>query len=460
MKIINQLESIASQLPDYTEFRVQHNFSQSITYRKGDLIGNQSSSQKGMSSRSFDAGYWGFASAPEANASVGLDLIKESQDNAHVLAKYAHKKDLSIQSKVVTKTFDFASTKSSYAQSEKIDFVKSIDAFIEKNFKDLINYATSLRLLNMEKQLYTSFGSSFYSFIPRSLLYVSMSVEKDNEVTDLYMPFAQRGEMQDVFGSPDTLFPKISELYENLKKKQEGVFASAGEKDVVLGSELAGILAHEAIGHTTEADLVLGGSVAGQNLNKEIASPMVNMVDFAHTAFGETLPVPVYVDDEGTESKDAVLIQDGILKTFMNNKETAAHLDHELTGNARAFGFYDEPLVRMRNTAILPGKDKLDDMISSIDDGYYLVNSSNGQADTTSEFMFGVPLGFEIKNGKIGKAIRDTTISGVAFDMLKTISMISDEMTWDCAGMCGKKQNIPVGMGGPAIKCKINIGGR
>lgn len=92
--------------------------------------------------------------------------------------------------------------------------------------------------------------------------------------------------------------------------------------------------------------------------------------------------------------------------------------------------------------------------------GYYLINPSNGQADATSEFMFGVTLGYEIKNGKLGKAIKETTVSGVAFDLLKTISMVSDEINWSCAGMCGKKQMIPVGMGGPAIKCKVNIGGK
>jgi len=130
------------------------------------------------------------------------------------------------------------------------------------------------------------------------------------------------------------------------------------------------------------------------------------------------------------------------------------------TGNARAYRFSDEPLIRMRNTAILPGKSKLEDMISSIDNGYYLVKPSNGQADSTSEFMFGIVKGYKIENGKITDAIKDTTISGVAFDVLQSISMVSSDMSWSAAGMCGKKQPIPVGMGGPAVKCKINIGGK
>ena len=144
----------------------------------------------------------------------------------------------------------------------------------------------------------------------------------------------------------------------------------------------------------------------------------------------------------------------------MHNKESAACFDARPTGKARAFQFSDEPLIRMRNTVILPGKSKLEDMISSVDDGYYLMKASNGEADTTSEFMFGVVQGYEIKNGRLGRAIRDTTISGVAFDMLKTITAVSDDMKWTNGGMCGKKQPIPVGMGGPAVKCRINIGGK
>ena len=114
----------------------------------------------------------------------------------------------------------------------------------------------------------------------------------------------------------------------------------------------------------------------------------------------------------------------------------------------------------MRNTAIKPGTDRLEDMIASIDRGYYLKRSSNGQADSTSEFMFGVTQGYEIRDGELGRAIRDTTISGIAFDMLKTITHVSDDLTCSRGGMCGKKQLIPVGMGGPAVKCRINLGGR
>ena len=114
----------------------------------------------------------------------------------------------------------------------------------------------------------------------------------------------------------------------------------------------------------------------------------------------------------------------------------------------------------MRNTAIHPGRDRLEDMIASVDDGYYLTATESGQADTTGEFMFDITMGYEIKKGKLGRALLDTTISGVAFDMLKTVDMVGDRVEWESSGFCGKKQPMPVGLGGPALRCKVLIGGR
>ena len=314
--------------------------------------------------------------------------------------------------------------------------------------------------LDMEKSLFTSDGSESFSMTPRALLYLILSIEKDGSPISIGNPWGGLGQLEDKFLNPSDYYSEIDTLVEKLKQKADGVYADAGYKDVILDADLAGILAHEAIGHTTEADLVMGGSVAGDFIGQSIASPLVTLIDYANTCDGETCPVPVYVDDEGTKSEDVVIIKDGILKKFMHNKDSARHFKTSPTGNARAYEFSDEPLIRMRNTAFVPGNHSLEEMISSIDDGYYLVKTGNGQADSTSEFMFAITMGYEVKNGKLGRAIKDTTISGVAFEVLKTVDMISSKMSWSSAGMCGKKQLIPVGMGGPAIKCKVNIGGR
>ena len=313
----------------------------------------------------------------------------------------------------------------------------------------------------MEKLLKVSDGRDAHILSPRSYIYVFLTAETPaGAPVELFKAFGGSGTFDVNFTDPAALHNGIDELYERLMQKREGVYADAGEKTVILGGMMTGMLSHEAVGHTVEADLVLGGSVAAHNLNKRVASDLVTLTDFAHTAFGEPCPLPVFVDDEGTEAKDVTLIRNGILTSYMNSRESAQHFGMEPGGNARAWMFSDEPLIRMRNTAVHPGKDKLEDMIASIDDGYYLIDSGNGQADTTGEFMFGVTMGYEIKGGKLGKALLDTTISGVAFEMLKTVDMVSDSVFWCSSGFCGKKQPMPVGMGGPALRCRVKIGGR
>ncbi|HNQ43426.1 MAG TPA: TldD/PmbA family protein, partial [Candidatus Cloacimonadota bacterium] len=268
------------------------------------------------------------------------------------------------------------------------------------------------------------------------------------------------GEYEDQVLSFEDYTAKIDTIHADLMRKKEAVHARGGSFDCILGPRLAGILAHEAIGHTTEADLVLGGSIAGEYLNQPVASELVTLIDIANTWNNVLCPVPVFIDDEGTLAEDAVIIDSGVLKGYMHDKESAMLMNLPLTGNARGFEYSDEPLIRMRNTMIKPGKSKLENMIASVEDGYYMIESGSGQADKTSEFMFGVTHGYEIKNGKLARPIKECTISGVAFDLLKTVSMVSDDMYWTGMGMCGKKQLIPVGMGGPAIKCKVTVGGR
>ena len=355
---------------------------------------------------------------------------------------------------------DLTTKKNKNPNSFWIEFIKNLDAYIERKYKKVSSRRIFISNLDMEKNLLTSIGTESYSMTPRALLYMILTTENNNVPTELMEVFGGLGQLEDNFVDVESFYPKIDEMVNQLMQKSNGVHAKAGFHDVVLDADLAGILAHEAIGHTTEADLVMGGSVAKDYLNEMVANELVSLVDYAHSADDKLCPVPVFVDDEGTKAQDVKIIENGILKKYMHNKDSANEFGMNLTGNARAYKYSDEPLIRMRNTAISRGKDKLQDMISSIDNGYYLTKSSNGQADSTSEFMFGVVMGYEIKNGKLGQAIKDTTISGIAFDVLKTVTMISDEMVWSSGGMCGKKQIIPVGMGGPAIKCKLNIGGR
>ncbi len=445
---------------EYTELRIQENRSLGIGLLNGDIVRNAKSAQGGVSARVFKNGVWGFASTPAITDAEIRASIVNATANARFLAAKEGRGASVLPSRAAKAQHSLGTGKTRLSQKELIDYGRNIDAYVAKKFPALKSRMVNVSCLDMEKTLLSSDGSEAYSLVPRALVIVSMTTDANGEPVDLYDVFGGLGQFEDVFADPAALYAQVDKLGDRLMQKAKGVYAKPGEFDVVLDSDLAGILAHEAIGHTVEADLVLGGSVAADYMGKTVASPLVTLVDFAHTALGKTCPVPLWIDDEGTDARDAVLIDKGVLKSYMHNKDSAQHFGVEPTGNARAYGFYDEPLIRMRNTAILPGSSKLDDMIASVDDGYYFLRSSNGQADSTSEFMFGVVMGYEIKNGKLGSAIKDCTISGVAFDMLKTITMVSDDMSWTAAGMCGKKQSIPVGMGGPAIKCRINVGGR
>jgi TldD protein len=387
-------------------------------------------------------------------------VIKKALSNANLLSKSVNKGKLILPSAPAKGEYLFFTQKPQVTTADKIDFLKALDDYTISKYPDLSTRQIALRLDEMEKFILTSDGGEMHTMTPRSILVIVLMLNHNGEPLTHYDVFGGFGQYEDNFSDPAEYYPIIDQVYKELSDKKEAVFARGGTFECVLDAKLAGILSHEAIGHTTEADFVINGSIAGEYLNQPVANDIVTLIDIAHTWDGKMCPVPVFIDDEGTKAEDCVIIENGILKRYMHNKESALLLGHELTGNARAYAYSDEPLIRMRNTMIVPGKDKLKDMIASIEDGYYLVTSSNGQADATSEFMFGVGLGYEVKNGKIGKAIKETSISGVAFDLLKTVTMISDDMNWTAAGMCGKKQMIPVGMGGPAIKCKVNIGGK
>ena len=455
------LSAYKGSFKGYTELRAQANSAQQVTLLAGNMVANAQSVSSGVSARVYRGGTYGFASIAEytgGSVKRALDAAGENADfmDAHV------KKGMPPLPRAAPGSVGLkAPPREPAPQSLLIDFARALDGLILEKYRGLSSRTVLVNCLDIEKLLAVSDGADSHSFQPRSMIYVVMCADAaDGLPVELHQRFAGLGRFDALFPDPAHLVPDLDGLYESLMRKREGVHANAGLRKCVLHPGLAGMLAHEAVGHTVEADLVLGGSVAAHNLGRRVASELVSMVDFAHTALGRPCPLPVYVDDEGVIARDAHLIENGVLKGFMHSRESARHFGAEPLGNARAFAFSDEPLIRMRNTAILPGRDKLEDMIASVDDGYFLVKTGNGQADTTGEFMFAVGLGYEIKNGKLGRAIRETTISGVAFEMLKTVDMVSDDMAWECSGMCGKKQHMTVGMGGPALRCDMNIGGR
>ncbi len=444
----------------HTELRGQLNRQRRVVLLSGNVVANARADVSGVSARVWRNGTCGFSSMAEYSPEAARKVLEAATENAafmdaHVPAGKPPLPALKYSRRALG--WDIRDC----AQKEYIEAARALDAYVTEHCPNLLSRTVVAMEDSMEKLLVTSDGMDSHVIAPRSYCYVVLTAATpEGAPVEVMRAFGGEGTFDRNFSDPASCHQEIDRLYEQLMQKREGVYADAGLKTVILGGIMTGMLSHEAVGHTVEADLVLGGSVAGPCLHKQVASEKVSLTDFAHTAFGKRCPLPVFVDDEGTPAVDVPLIENGILTGYMNNRETAQRFGMKAAGNARAWTFADEPLIRMRNTCILPGRNTLEELIASVDDGYYLIDSGNGQADLTGEFMFGVTCGYEIKNGKLGRALLDTTVSGVAFDMLKTVDMVSDHMSWESSGFCGKKQRMPVGLGGPDMRCKITIGGR
>ncbi len=456
------LSGYKSCLPDgaHTELRAQVNRNRGVVMMSGNIVQNERADISGVSARSYKNGVYGFASMAELSDEAVQKVLKASAENADFFDNHIRKNRAMFPAIESGRCFMDISMPDP-EQKLYVEILRMFDDHLQTKCPGLVSRQTVATSNGVEKLMITSDGHDAHTNITRShIKFVLTAMGDSGSPVELLGAWGGYGSMEDIANNMESVYAKADEIYERLMQKRSGIHPEAGVKTVVMGSSMAGILAHEAVGHTVEADLVIGGSVAGPMLGKQVASELVSLTDFANTAFGQQTPQPIYVDDEGTPATDAEIIKNGILVGYMNSRESAQRFGVKPAGNARAWLFSDEPLIRMRNTLILPGKDKLEDIIASVDDGYYLLDYNNGQADTTGEFMFGICSGYEIKNGKLGRPILDTTITGVAFDMLKTVDMVSDTVQWTSSGTCGKKQPMPVGMGGPALRCKVMIGGR
>lgn len=444
---------------DYAESRQHEVRKARMMMVDGSLTANTETTEAGSSARVLKQGYWGFASAPGMDDATASRVARKAAENAAAMTSFGGRGKLDLPDAAHVGEYGF-NGRPPMGQSERVELLESLSALCKRKYPDLRSSRFMFQEENHAKRLVTSNGSRGLVQINRAAVYLILTAEDQHgQPIELYQSISGKGGLSDLQLTLPQLEAALDELHEHIQAKRFAVAPRGGEQTIVLSPELAGMLAHEAMGHPCEADIVLGGAVTSHLVGKPVASDLITMVDFAHSFRGEELMIPVYMDDEGTEATDAVLIENGILKNFMTSRETAAKLGIPATGNARAYNYNDEPLVRMRNTAILPGTSKLEDMIAGVEDGYYLMKTGNGQADSTSEFMFGIELAYEIRNGKLGKAITNTTVSGTAIDMLKTVDAVSDDMYWECNGYCGKKQPMVVSLGGPAIRARAHLGG-
>ena len=237
--------------------------------------------------------------------------------------------------------------------------------------------------------------------------------------------------------------------------------APAGTMTVVLGPGWPGVLLHEAIGHGLEGDFNRKGSSAfSGRLGERVAARGVTVVDDGTLAGRRG---SLTVDDEGNPTRRTVLIEDGILRGYMQDTLNARLMKLPITGNGRRESFAHLTLPRMTNTYMLGGAHDPQEIIASVEKGLYAVNFGGGQVDITSgKFTFSASEAFMIENGKITYPVRGATLIGNGPDVLKRVSMIGDDMRMDAGhGTCGKEgQSVPVGVGQPTLKIDgLTVGG-
>jgi TldD protein len=236
--------------------------------------------------------------------------------------------------------------------------------------------------------------------------------------------------------------------------------APAGKMPVILSSAAGGTMIHEAVGHGLEADLTGRKlSVYAGKIGEQVASPIITVVD------DPTLPGrrgSYNIDDEGVAASKTVLVDEGILKAYMSDKQSVLRDGIPATGNGRRQSFRNWPIPRMSNTIIEPGKHDPDEIVRSVDRGLLVLKMGGGQVNTvTGDFVFEVSEGYMINGGEVEGAVRGATLAGNGPEVLKSVDMVGSDLCFGL-GTCGKEgQGVPVGDAQPTIRIpEIVVGGR
>lgn len=441
---------------DYIEIRIEERSATRLSFRGRELEEIGETSDLGGNVRALIKGGWGFASFNDVSS------LAEKVDLAIAHARAVGKEQ------------------SQLAPVPPI--VDTVPLAIKKDPR-LVPLAEKKRLLDDYTQLLWGVSPkiqttrSSYGDVYRKLFFVNNAgAYIEEEKIDMTAAFAvmaregdnvQQGHLStgsaDDFGTLEKMHDEVLEAAGRAVDMLSAKPVKGGEYPVVLDPKLAGVFAHEAFGHLSEADhlyenprlrdvLVLG---------KRFGKPILNIFDGA--AIGNPgLRGAYQYDSEGTPAQKTYLIKEGVLVGRLHSRETAAKMGESPTGNARAISFRYPPIVRMTNTGIEPGGVSFDDMIADIKNGVYAKGSFGGETGIEM-FTFSAEEGFMIRDGKIAERVRGVLLSGNVFLTLQAIDAIGNDVQWHNGGGCGKggQAPLPVSMGSPHIRIsKCVVGGR
>ncbi|MEE2955829.1 MAG: metalloprotease TldD [Pseudomonadota bacterium] len=342
----------------------------------------------------------------------------------------------------------------------KVLLLKEIDDFARSKDPRVSQVSASISGEWQAIQIVRSGGDRFADIRPLVRLNVTVVVtEGDRMETGSFGAGARTG--YDKYINPENWQAQVNEALRQALVNLESIETPAGEMPVVLGPGWPGILLHEAIGHGLEGDFNRKKTSAFSGLmGKQVASKGVTVVDDGTIANRRG---SLSIDDEGTPTSKTVLIEDGILVGYIQDRQNARLMGMKPTGNGRRESFAHAPMPRMTNTYMMEGNSSPDDLLRSVKKGLYAVNFGGGQVDITSgKFVFSASEAYLIENGKIGLPVKGATLIGNGPDALTRVRGIGNDMKMDPGvGTCGKDgQGVPVGVGQPTILLdNLTVGG-
>lgn len=348
----------------------------------------------------------------------------------------------------------------SLADQEKIDLLKRIDAETRKLDSRIEEVMISLVAAYDNVLVANQDGSLVADVRPLVRMNVSVIMVENGRREQGGMGGGRRSDFN-YFLENDRAMDYAREAVRQAQVNLQAEEAPAGSMTVVLGAGWPGILLHEAIGHGLEGDFNRKGTSAfSGRVGERVASDLCTVVDDG------TLPGrrgSLSIDDEGTPTENTVLIENGILKGYMQDRLNARLMGVKPTGNGRRESYAHLPMPRMTNTYMLPGQSDPDEIIQSVKKGLYARNFGGGQVDITSgKFVFSASEAYLIENGKITRPVKGATLIGNGPDVLTKVSMVGNDLQLDSGvGTCGKDgQSVPVGVGQPTLKIDgLTVGG-
>ena len=345
-------------------------------------------------------------------------------------------------------------------EQEKVDLLKRLDAEARKQDPRVTQVIASLVAAHDVVLVAASDGTLSSDVRPLVRCNVHVIVE-DGERREQGSSGGGARDGLEFFLDRDRALDYAREAVRQALINLEATDAPAGSMPVVLGPGWPGVLLHEAVGHGLEGDFNRKGtSVFSGRIGEQVAAAGCTVVDDA-TLTGRR--GSLNVDDEGTPGQYTVLIEDGILKGYMQDRLNARLMGMPATGNGRRESYAHLPMPRMTNTYMLPGDYQPEEIIASVERGLYAVNFGGGQVDITSgKFVFSASEAYLIENGRVTRPVKGATLIGNGPETLTRVSMVGNDLQLDAGvGTCGKDgQSVPVGVGQPTLKVdELTVGG-